>query len=45
MVLDHGSHVRLDGQCVSHAFVSVAYVFLMIVVNVLVAYAWCWSCL
>ena len=41
MMLEHGSPVRLDGQCVGNAFMSVAYVFLMLVVHVLVAFAWC----
>ena len=43
MVLEHGSPLGLDGQCVGHALMSVSYVFSMIVFYVLVAYAWCLS--
>ena len=32
MVLEHGSTLGLDGQCVGHAFMLVAYVFSMLVV-------------
>jgi len=41
VVLEHGSTLGPDGRCVSHAFMSGAYVFLMLVVHVLVAFAWC----
>ena len=41
MVLEHGSLLRLDGKCVGHAFMLIAYVFLMIIVHVLVSFAWC----
>lgn len=43
MVSEHGSPLRLDGRCVGHAFMSVVYVFLILVVHVLVSFAWCWS--
>ena len=39
MVSEHGSTLRLDGRCVGHAFKSVAYVFSMLEVYVLVAFA------
>ena len=41
MVSELGSPLRLDGKIVGHAFMSVAHVFLMLVVHVLVAFAWC----
>ena len=41
MVLKHGSPLRLDGQCVCHAFMSVA--FFMFLVYVIFVYAWCRS--
>jgi len=41
VVLEHGSPLELDGRCVGHAFMSVAYVLLMLVVHVLVTFAWC----
>ena len=40
MVSEHGSPLILDGLCIGHAFMSVAYVFLTLVVHVLVAFAW-----
>ena len=40
MVSKHGSTLRLDGWCFGHAFKSLAYVSLMLVVHVLVAFAW-----
>ena len=43
MVLEHGSPLGLDGQCVGHAFMLVTYVFLILVAYGLVAYAWCCS--
>lgn len=43
MVLEHGSPLGLDGLCAGHAFMSVAYVFLMFVLHMLVAFAWFWS--
>ena len=43
MVLEHGSPLALDGRCVSHTDMSVAYVFLMLVAYVLVVHAWWWS--
>jgi len=42
VVLEHGSPLGLDGQCVGHAYMLVAYVFLMLAIYVLVVYAW-WS--
>ena len=41
VVSEHGSPLRLDGRCVGHALILVAYVFLMLVVHVLVAFEWC----
>jgi len=41
VVSEHGSSLALDGRCVGHACMSDAYVFLMLVVHVLVAFAWC----
>ena len=41
MVSEHGSPLRLDGFCGGHAFMTVAYVFVMLVVHVLVAFSWC----
>ena len=41
VVSKHGSPLRLDGLCVRYAFMLVAYVFLMLVVHVLVAFSWC----
>ena len=38
VVSEHGSPLRLDGQCVGHPFILVVYVFLMLVVHVLVAF-------
>jgi len=38
---EHGSPLGLDGQCVSHRFMSVSYMFLMLVVHVLIAFSWC----
>ena len=45
MVLEHGSPLGLDGHCVGHSYISVASMFLMFVVYVLVVYAWWWSLL
>lgn len=39
VVSEHGSPLRLDGMCVGHAFMSVAYVFLILVVHVLIEFA------
>ena len=30
MVAEHCSHLILDGLCVGHAFMSIAYVFLVL---------------
>ena len=38
MVLKHSSTLGLDGMCVGHEFMLVAYVFLMLVVYVLVSF-------
>jgi len=32
VVSEHGSPLRLDGLCVDHAFMLIAYVFLILVV-------------
>lgn len=32
MVLEHGSPFGMDGQCVVHVFMSISYVFLILVV-------------
>jgi len=39
VVSEHG--FTLLGLCVDHAFMLVAYVFLMHVVHVLIAFSWC----
>ena len=39
MVLEHGSPLGLDGRRVGYAFMSVSYVFLMLVVHVFVAFS------
>ena len=41
MVSKHVSCLGLDGWCVGHAFMLIAYVFLKLVVHVLVAFSWC----
>jgi len=41
VVSDHGSPLGLDGQCVGHAFMSVAYVLFLQVIYFLISYAWC----
>jgi len=41
VVPEHGSPLRLDGQCVGHATMSVAYMLLMLVVHLLVIIVWC----
>jgi len=41
VVPKHGSPLRLDGLCVGHVFMLITCVFLMFVVHVLVAFAWC----
>lgn len=38
MVSEHGSPLGLDGWCVGHAYILVAYVSFMLVVYVLVVY-------
>ena len=43
MVSEHDSPLGMDERCVGHAFMSVAYVFLILMVYVLVFYAWHWS--
>lgn len=42
VVSEYGPPFGLDGQCVVHALLSVSYVFSMLVVYVLVVYAWWW---
>ena len=41
MVSEHGSTLRLDGWCIVHAFMLVAYVFLMLVVHVFITFSEC----
>jgi len=43
VVSKHGSPFGLDGWCGGHTFMSSACVFLIHVLYLLVAYAWCWS--
>ena len=38
MVYGHGSPLELDGLCVDHAFMLVAYVFLVLYDHVLVVF-------
>ncbi len=45
VVSEHGSPLKLDGLCVVHAFMLVACVSLILVFHVLLAFAWCLSCL
>jgi len=39
VVSEHSSPLRLDGRCAGHAFISVTYVLLMIVVHVIIAFS------
>lgn len=41
MVPEHGSPLGLDGLCVGHAFMLVACVLIILVLYVLISYAWC----
>ena len=43
VVLEDGSSLGLDGQCVGHAYMSISYVLFMLVVYVLILYALWWS--
>ena len=43
MVSEHGSTLGLDGQCVGHDFMLVAYVFSMLVVYMWVLHLCCVS--
>jgi len=43
VVSEHGSPLGLDGRCLGHAYMSVAYILLMLVIYALVVYAWWWS--
>ena len=45
MVSEHGFPLELDGRCVGHAFMSITYVFLILLIHVIVVHAWWWSCL
>ncbi len=45
VVSEHGSPLGLNGRCIGHEYMSVAYVFFMLVVYVLVVYACWWSLL
>ena len=41
MVSEHGSTLRLDGKCVYHAFMLVAYVFSILVVYMCLLHPCC----
>ena len=41
MVSGHGSPLGLDGWCFGHALMEVAYMFLILVFHVLIAFVWC----
>jgi len=41
VVLKHVSPLELDEECVGHAFMSVSYAFLILVVHVIFSFAWC----
>ena len=40
VVLEHGSPIRLDGQCVGHLFMLFSFVLIVLMVYVCVSYAW-----
>ena len=41
LVSEHGSTLRLDGQCVDHAFMLVAYVLSMLVIYMCLLHLFC----